>query len=177
MIRIFWRMNPGRNVVNLNWPAISADSVVSIQASEYAAGSQQLPDGSEQRFIGAADVTVENVTPHGPPFDPNRGVTFVVNVAWGPLNICTDVSLVANAPQQVLWLGPRDGLRDGGGGARERRRDHGRRSPQGDGYPSPSRAGDLPPRDDRGRRRREWRIVADRGAGFGVARAGVASAK
>jgi hypothetical protein len=107
-IRIFWRMNPGRNVVNLNWSAISADSVVAVQASEYAAGSQQLPDSTEQRFIGAADVTVENITPHGPPFDPNRGVTFVVNVAWSsPVNICTDVSLIANAPQQVLWLGPR----------------------------------------------------------------------
>ena len=107
-IRIFWRMNPGRNVVNLNWPALSADSVVSVQASEYAVGSQQLPDSTEQRFIGAADVTVENVTPHGPPFDPNRGVTFVVNLAWGsPLNICTDVALLANVPEQVLFIGPR----------------------------------------------------------------------
>jgi hypothetical protein len=107
-IRIFWRMNPGRNVVNLNWTALSADSVVSVQASEYVAGSQQLPDSTEQRFIGAADVTVESVTPHGPPFDPNRGVTFVVNVAWGSqLNVCTDVALLVNAPQQVVWIGPR----------------------------------------------------------------------
>lgn len=108
-IRIFWRMNPGRNVVNLNWPALSADSVVSVQASEYAAGTQQLPDGTEQRFVGAASITVENVTPHGPPFDTNRGVTFVVNVGWSsPLNICTDVTLEANAPEQVLWVGPRN---------------------------------------------------------------------
>jgi hypothetical protein len=108
-IRIFWRMNPGRNVVNLNWPALSADSVVSVQASEYAAGTQQLPDSTEQRFVGAASITVENITPHGPPYDTNRGVTFVVNVAWGsPLNICTDITLLANAPQQVLWLGPRN---------------------------------------------------------------------
>jgi hypothetical protein len=107
-IRIFWTMNPGRNVVNLNWPALSADSVVSVQASEYAAGTQQLPDSTEQRFIGSADVTVENITPHGPPFDPNRGVTFVVNVAWGnALNICTDIALLANEPEQVLWVGPR----------------------------------------------------------------------
>jgi hypothetical protein len=106
-IRIFWTMNPGRNVVNLNWPALSADSVVSVQASEYAAGSQQLPDTTEQRFIGDADVTVESVTPHGPPFDTNRGVTFVVNVAWGSqLNVCTDVALLANEPEQVLWVGP-----------------------------------------------------------------------
>jgi len=107
-IRIFWRMNPGRNVVNLNWPALSADSVVSVQASEYAAGTQQLADGTEQRFVGAASITVDNVTPHGPPYDPNRGVTFVVTVGWGsPLNVCTDITLLANAPQQVLWIGPR----------------------------------------------------------------------
>ena len=107
-IRIFWRMNPGRNVVNLNWPALSADSVVSVQASEYAAGSQQLPDSTEQRFIGDATVTVENITPHGPPYDPNRGVTFVVNVAWGgQLNVCTDVALLANAPEDVIYIGPR----------------------------------------------------------------------
>jgi hypothetical protein len=72
-IRIFWRMNPGRNVVNLNWPALSADSVASVQASEYAAGTQQLPDSTEQRFIGAADVSVENVTPHGPPIPHPTG--------------------------------------------------------------------------------------------------------
>jgi len=27
--------------------------------------------------MGAASVTVENVAPHGPPFDPNPGVTFI----------------------------------------------------------------------------------------------------
>ena len=48
------------------------------------------------------------VTPHGPPFDPNHGVTFVVTVGLdAPLNVCTDVGLVANAPQQVLYIGPR----------------------------------------------------------------------
>lgn len=120
-IRVFWRMNPGRNVVNLNWPAISADSVVVVSASEYAAGTQQLPDGTEQRFVGSASITVDNVTPHGPPYDPNRGVTFVVNVAWGgPLNICTDIALIANAPEQVVWVGPRTvrGVASGTGAAR-----------------------------------------------------------
>ena len=37
--RIFWRMNPGRNVVNLNWDAIDADSVVLVSASEYNSNS------------------------------------------------------------------------------------------------------------------------------------------
>ncbi len=105
--RVFWQMNPGRNVVNLNWDAISADSVVMVSASEYTANSQQLPDGSDQRFIGAADVTVANVTPHGPPFDPNHGVTFVVEVGWSsPLTICTDIAVIQNAPDAVVFSGP-----------------------------------------------------------------------
>jgi hypothetical protein len=113
-IRIYWRMNPGRNVVNLNWPAVSADSVVVVSASEYNAGSQELPDGSDQRFVGAAPVTVDNVTPHGPPFDPNQGVTFAVNVGWSaPLNICTDIALLANSPEQVLYVGPRSSSQTG----------------------------------------------------------------
>lgn len=105
--RVFWQMNPGRNVVNLNWDAISADSVVMVSASEYTANSQQLPDGSDQRFVGAADITVANVTPHGPPFDPNHGVTFVVEVGWSsPLTICTDIAVIQNAPDAVVFAGP-----------------------------------------------------------------------
>jgi hypothetical protein len=105
--RVFWQMNPGRNVVNLNWDAISADSVVAVSASEYNANSQMLPDSSDQRFIGAADVTVANVTPHGPPFDPNHGVTFVVEVGWqAPLTICTDIAVIANSPDAVVYVGP-----------------------------------------------------------------------
>lgn len=123
-VRIYWRMNPGRNVVNLNWPALSADSVVAVSASEYNPGSQELPDGSDQRFVGAASVTVDNVTPHGAPFDPNPGVTFVVNVGWnGPLNICTDVALIANAPDDVIYIGPRSISGTGTNGA-----DHASRS-------------------------------------------------
>ncbi|OBC04216.1 hypothetical protein A5784_01505 [Mycobacterium sp. 852013-50091_SCH5140682] len=105
--RVFWQMNPGRNVVNLNWDAINADSVVMVSASEYNQFSQQLPDTTDQRFVGAADITVSNVTPHGPPFDPNHGVTFVVEVAWSaPLTVCTDIAVIANAPDAVVYVGP-----------------------------------------------------------------------
>jgi hypothetical protein len=116
--RVFWQMNPGRNVVNLNWNAISADSVVMVSASEYNPNSQQLPDRSDQRFVGAADVTVASVTPHGPPFDPNHGVTFVVEVGWSsPLTVCTDVAVVADAPVAVVYPGPETGSRGAGNGA------------------------------------------------------------
>lgn len=110
--RVFWQMNPGRNVVNLNWDAISADSVVVVSASEYTPDSQQLPDGSDQRFVGSADIRVANVTPHGPPFDPNYGVTYVVDVDWtAPLNICTDISVIQNAPDAIVYVGPQTGSR------------------------------------------------------------------
>lgn len=117
--RIFWLMNPGRNVVNLNWAAISADSVVVVSASEYTPDSQQLPDTSDQRFVGAADIRVANVTPHGPPFDANYGVTYVVDVDWGsPLNVCTDVSVIQNAPDAVVYVGPQTSSRQLQAGAR-----------------------------------------------------------
>jgi len=106
-VRVFWRLNPGRNVVNLNWSAINADSVVMVSVSEYNAASQKLTDSSHQRFVGAADIKVANVTPHGPPFDPNHGVTFVIEVGWNaPLNICTDIVLLGDSPETVLYVGP-----------------------------------------------------------------------
>jgi hypothetical protein len=73
-VTAFWKMAPGRNVKNFNWDAIDADSVVHISASQYTPDSEQLPDRTDQRFVGDATVAVSNVTPHGPPFDANRGV-------------------------------------------------------------------------------------------------------
>lgn len=111
--RVFWKMNPGHNVVNLNWDAISADSIVMVSASEYDSNSQQLPDRTDKRFIGPASVTVANVQPHGPPFDSNHGVGFVVDVAWSaPLNICTDIAIIASAPNAVVFVGPETKSRD-----------------------------------------------------------------
>lgn len=90
-IRKYWGPLHGRASLNYNWPAIDQDSVVVITASEY--NSQHV------RFIGAGSVTVANIAPHGPPYDPNHGVTFVVNVNWGsPLNVVTDITLLDNKP-------------------------------------------------------------------------------
>jgi hypothetical protein len=106
-VRVFWEMTPGRNVKNFNWNAIDADSIVHISASEYTPNSQQLPDRTDQRFIGEATVTVSNVTPHGPPFDANRGVTYVVDVGWeSNLFICTDITVMDNPPVDVVYVGP-----------------------------------------------------------------------
>jgi hypothetical protein len=90
-IRKYWGALQGRGTLNYNWPAIDQDSVVVVTASEYNA--------EHVRFIGAASITVANVAPHGPPYDPNHGVTFVVNVTWSsPLNIVTDITLLDDKP-------------------------------------------------------------------------------
>lgn len=93
-IRKYWGTFHGRVTLNYNWPAIDHDSVVLITASEYNA--------QHVRFIGAASITVANISPHGPPYDPNHGVTFVVNVDWGwPLAIVTDITVLDATPIEV----------------------------------------------------------------------------
>jgi hypothetical protein len=98
-VRKYWGQFQGRVTLNLNWPAINHDSVVIVTASEYAVST---PPSDEHRFIGASSITVENIAPHGPPYDPNHGVTFVVNVDWNtPLNIVTDITVLDNPPIEV----------------------------------------------------------------------------
>ncbi len=59
------------------------------------------------RFIGAANISVDNIAPHGPPYDPNHGVTFVVNVDWhSPLNIVTDITVLDAKPVEVQFYEP-----------------------------------------------------------------------
>lgn len=100
-VRQYWWNLNGRCSLNFNWDAINHDSVVLVQASEYS------PDGNDPkhspRFVGGANVTVANVAPHGPPYDPNHGVTFVVNVDWAsPLHIVTDIT-VLDAPIDIEY--------------------------------------------------------------------------
>ncbi|MBV8214050.1 MAG: C39 family peptidase [Verrucomicrobia bacterium] len=99
-IRKYWGAFRGRTTFNYNWPAIDQDSVVAVTASEY--------NNEGVRFIGAGSITVANIAPHGPPYDPNHGVTFVVNVDWGsPLNVVTDITLFDNKPTETqIYIPP-----------------------------------------------------------------------
>jgi hypothetical protein len=98
-IRKFWGPLQGRASLNYNWSAINYDSTVIVTAAEYAV---QVPASNEFRFIGAASITVENIAPHGPPHDPNHGVSFVVNVDWtSPLTIVTDITVLDAPPVEV----------------------------------------------------------------------------
>jgi Papain-like cysteine protease AvrRpt2 len=99
----WWNLN-GRCRLNFNWDAIDHDSVVLISASEYR------PNGGDpahsSRFVGDARIRVLNVSPHSPPFDPNHGVTFVVDVDWdSPLHVVTDITVLDEKPLDTLWNG------------------------------------------------------------------------
>lgn len=98
-IRKYWGKKRGRVSLNFNWDVIEKDSVVLVSASEY--------DKRRVRFIGAASITVSNIAPHGPPFDSNKGVTFVVNVDWdSAINIVTDITVLDALPVEVQYYYP-----------------------------------------------------------------------
>src|SRR5262245_39431404 len=98
-IRHYWGPTHGRIVLNYNWDAIDHDSVVLITASQYVLTD---PPSDEHRFIGDANFTVSNIAPHGPPYDANRGVTFVVNVDWGSdIGLVTDIIVLDEKPIEM----------------------------------------------------------------------------
>ncbi len=98
-IRKYWGAFKGRVTLNYNWPVIDHDSVVLVTVSEY--------NSNPVRFIGSATIGVSNVAPHGPPFDPNHGVTFVVHVDWGsPLNIVTDITVLDKPVEIQTYVPP-----------------------------------------------------------------------
>lgn len=100
-VRQYWRNVSGRTSLNFNWDMINHDSVVLISAAEFV--PNDLDPKASKRFIGSANITVENISPHGPPYDPNHGVTFVVNVEWGsPLHVVTDIT-VLDAPVAIEY--------------------------------------------------------------------------
>ncbi|MET8977172.1 hypothetical protein ABZX85_16270 [Streptomyces sp. NPDC004539] len=106
-IRLYYRdpMN-GRVPCNLNWAAITSNSVVNVTACEYVPDRSD-PNGGfagsdRKRFIGSADVWVTNIAPHGSPWDPNQGVGWVVHVAWDePIYICVDITVYDEGPVEI----------------------------------------------------------------------------
>jgi hypothetical protein len=99
-IRVFWPATNGTSPFNFNWPPINANSVVLVTASEYDPAAMPDADGSARRFVGDATIRVNNIAPHGPPSDPNNGVTFMLEVDFGQaLKVCTDITVLDDAPQ------------------------------------------------------------------------------
>jgi hypothetical protein len=77
-IRKFWPnpLRSDRSSLNFNWDAIDSDSVVLVTASVYVPTANTLPGANLQRILFSPDLVlvVENISPHGPPFDNNHGV-------------------------------------------------------------------------------------------------------
>ncbi|WP_331447405.1 papain-like cysteine protease family protein [Streptomyces xanthochromogenes] len=101
-VRQYWHGLSGRTVLNFNWNEIDHDSTVWVTVSEYSVNAADVKHSP--RFVGDANVRVGNISPHSPPYNPNHGVTFVVNVDWGaPLNIVTDITVLDGKPDYRLW--------------------------------------------------------------------------
>ena len=74
-----YRFNGMAVLINCSWSQIHANSRVFLAMSEYSGTPQE-------RFIGAAQMTVHNISPY------EGGVQAEVDVNWGsPLNIRVDV--------------------------------------------------------------------------------------
>ncbi|MFJ1764761.1 hypothetical protein ACIOD2_30860 [Amycolatopsis sp. NPDC088138] len=103
-VRKYWGLQGNRVALNMNWGAIDASSTVIVSASEYIPETDPDAHGGftnadHQRFIGAANITVSEIAPHGPPWDGNKGVTFVIQHDWGsPINIVTDITVLDDRP-------------------------------------------------------------------------------
>lgn len=105
--RMYFRGLKGRNRITINWPGvINFRSVVSISAAEY--NPFQIDDGLRfpelpppppvqddfVRFVGAADIFVTDISPHGPRGADPGGVTFALTVNWrDPLPVAVDVTV------------------------------------------------------------------------------------
>jgi len=100
----------GRHPQNFNWPVINnRERVVHITAAEVQAGTTASPVGSpSQKFVyhlGAANVWVSNVSPHGPndhfAGEPG-GVEFIVNVDSGsPLDVSVTITVEDDLPVTI----------------------------------------------------------------------------
>jgi hypothetical protein len=103
IIREYWPQPfNGRSVRNFNWGDIDSDSVILITASEYSPQNNPPPGANLQRVVGDATIRVDNIAPHGPPFDNNHGVTFVVTVDFpNPVFIVTDFILLDEKPFDI----------------------------------------------------------------------------
>ncbi len=79
----------GRMRMNVNTPAVNDSSVVVVTASE----TRVVGNNPHHRFMGDADVWVSNIAPHGPPFDPNNGVEWILHIDWpSDLDVLVDVT-------------------------------------------------------------------------------------
>lgn len=97
--RLYWGPRQGVVSFNTNWSIINWDSVVIVTAASYV---QQDPPTDDYRVTGP--ITVSSVAPHGPPFDPNNGVSYTINVnSSSPIPIVVDIIVLSNPPVAINY--------------------------------------------------------------------------
>jgi len=96
-IRVLYRGEQGTVRKNFNWPPIHLDSAVIVTAAEFTpqfGGSGGGPKTLGRPNLGAANVHVSNVGPHGP--EPEvGGVEFLLHVDWdSPLDVEVTITVL-----------------------------------------------------------------------------------
>jgi hypothetical protein len=102
-IRVVYRQMQGRCRINYNWPPISRTSAVLITAAEWGPGrdpSEPLPGRPN---LGAANIYVTNIGPHGDPGGEAGGVEFYLHVDWdSPLNVVVTITVLGECKNQFV---------------------------------------------------------------------------
>lgn len=96
-IRVLYRGQQGRIRKNFNWPPIKLDSAVIVTAAEFTPifdGPMGGPKTLGRPNLGAANVYVTNIGPHGP--EPEvGGVEFLLHVDWeSPLDVIVTITVL-----------------------------------------------------------------------------------
>jgi hypothetical protein len=96
-IRVLYRAQQGTIRKNFNWDPIKLDSAVIVTAAEFTPHFGGLYTGIKtpgRPNLGAANVYVTNVGPHGPEPDVG-GVEFLLHVDWdSPLDVVVTISVL-----------------------------------------------------------------------------------
>lgn len=96
-IRMYLRGRRGRCLENYRARTITSRSVVHISVSEATDLEPRTFTPVFSRFVGAANISVHNVSPS------DGRVDFVVMVNWNrPLNIVTDITIMDDPVEFVL---------------------------------------------------------------------------
>ncbi|MDQ2688529.1 MAG: hypothetical protein M3Y28_11760 [Armatimonadota bacterium] len=96
-IRVLYRGQKGTSHMNFNWPPIKLDSAVIITAAEFTPVFGGLGGGPKtlgRPHLGAANIFVTNIGPHGPEPDTG-GVEFLLHVDWdNPLDVVVTITVL-----------------------------------------------------------------------------------
>jgi len=101
-IRVLYRNQRGTIRKNFNWPPITLDSAVIVTAAEFTFVPGGLGGGPKtlgRPNLGAANVYVTNVGPHGPE-GGTGGVEFLLHVDWdSPLDVIVTITVLEEIDQ------------------------------------------------------------------------------